>query len=312
MALLLALSDFINLSDPAVFGGIIGGAITLVAVGRFLFASGSEQPTKKDNVVGKGKEVSKDEPIARPAPVRTGVLDPSKFQKFALKERIELNHNTRLYRFALPNETDVLGLPIGQHMSFRAVIDGKEVYRPYTPTSSDDDLGHFDLVIKVYPQGKMSQYIDNMKVGEVIDVKGPKGLFTYTPNMKRAFGMLAGGTGITPMLQVIQAILKNPADRTQVSLIFANVSEEDILLRSTLEELAAKNPDRFKLHFTLDKPPADWKHSQGFITADMVAEHCPAPADDAMILMCGPTPMVNAQIGNLQKLGYSESQYFKF
>lgn len=43
----------------------------------------------------------------------------------------------------------------------------------------------------------MSQYIDNMKVGELIDVKGPKGLFTYTPNMKRAFGMLAGGTGIT-------------------------------------------------------------------------------------------------------------------
>jgi cytochrome-b5 reductase len=140
------------------------------------------------------------------------------------------------------------------------------------------------------------------------------------------------------MLQVIQAILKNPADKTQVSLIFANVAEDDILVRSTLEDLEAKNPDRFKLHYTLDKvgralsslsssssslivrrdldastqPPADWKYSQGFITADMVAEHCPAPADDVMILMCGPTPMVNAQIGNLQKLGYSENQYFKF
>ena len=56
-----------------------------------------------------------------------------------------------------------------------------------------------------------------------------------------------------PMLQVIQAILKNPADRTQVSLIFANVAEDDILVRSTLEDLAAKNPDRFKLHYTLDK-----------------------------------------------------------
>jgi cytochrome-b5 reductase len=132
----------------------------------------------------------------------------------------------------------------------------------------------------------MSQYIDNMKVGELIDVKGPKGLFTYTPNMKRAFGMLAGGTGITyvsnlsragcvcvcvcvacvashschrrPMLQVIQAILKNPADRTQVSLIFANVAEDDILVRSTLEDLAAKNPDRFKLHYTLDKVTLPW------------------------------------------------------
>jgi cytochrome-b5 reductase len=44
----------------------------------------------------------------------------------------------------------------------------------------------------------------------------------------------------------------------------------------------------------------------------MVKEHCPSPADDAMVLMCGPTPMVNAQIANLTKLGYSESQYFKF
>jgi cytochrome-b5 reductase len=306
MALLLtALSD----SLPAIVVGVVVGAITIFAVSRFLFGAGKTQ-TKKDNVVGKGKEVAKD---AQPAAVRrTGVLDPSKFQKFALQERIELNHNTRLYRFALPNETDVLGLPIGQHMSFRAVIDGKEVYRPYTPTSSDDDLGHFDLVIKVYPQGKMSQYIDKMQIGDEIDVKGPKGLFTYTPNMKRAFGMLAGGTGLTPMLQVITAILKNPQDRTQVSLIFANVTEEDILLRSTLEELAAAHPDRFKLHFTLDKPPADWKYSQGFITSAMVQEHCPAPADDVMILMCGPTPMVNAQINNLQSLGYSENQYFKF
>jgi len=309
MALLLtALSD----SLPAIVVGVVVGAITIFAVSRFLFGASGKTQTKKDNVVGKGKEVEKDGFSQPAAVVRTGVLDPSKFQKFALKERIELNHNTRLYRFALPNETDVLGLPIGQHMSFRAVIDGKEVYRPYTPTSSDDDLGHFDLVIKVYPQGKMSQYIDKMQIGDKIDVKGPKGLFTYTPNMKRAFGMLAGGTGLTPMLQVITAILKNPQDRTQVSLIFANVTEEDILLRSTLEELAAAHPDRFKLHYTLDKPPADWKYSQGFITAAMVQEHCPAPADDVMILMCGPTPMVNAQINNLQSLGYSENQYFKF
>jgi hypothetical protein len=57
MALLLALSDFINLSDPTVIGGLIVGAITIFAVGRFLFASDSAQPAKKaDNVVGKGKE----------------------------------------------------------------------------------------------------------------------------------------------------------------------------------------------------------------------------------------------------------------
>jgi len=287
--------------DPALIGGILVGVVVIIAVGRFFFNGGDSS-----------KALVKEKEVPSSSVVRKGMLDPNRFQKFALKERIELNHNTRLFRFALPKETDVLGLPVGQHMSFRAIIEDKEVYRPYTPTSSDDDLGHFDLVIKVYPQGKMSRYIDAMKIGDVIDVKGPKGQFIYQPGMKRAFGMLAGGTGITPMLQVIQAILKNPADRTQVSLIFANVTEEDILVRSTLEELAKNHGDRFKLHYTLDKPPENWEHSKGFITAEMVQEHCPAPADDVMILICGPTPMVNAQINNLQKLGYSDTQYFKF
>jgi len=49
----------------------------------------------------------------------------------------------------LPNLDDILGLPIGQHISISATINGKEIMRSYTPTSSDDDLGHFDLLIKV-------------------------------------------------------------------------------------------------------------------------------------------------------------------
>ena len=56
--------------------------------------------------------------------------------------------------------------------------------------------------------------------------------------------MIAGGTGITPMLQVIRAILKNPRDTTKLYLIFANQTEEDILLRQELESLQS---DRFHL-----------------------------------------------------------------
>lgn len=53
------------------------------------------------------------------------------------------------YRFALPNKDDVLGLPIGQHVTLIANINGKEVSRSYTPTSSDEDKGFFELVVKV-------------------------------------------------------------------------------------------------------------------------------------------------------------------
>ncbi len=53
------------------------------------------------------------------------------------------------YRFALPRQDDVLGLPIGQHVTLVANIDGKEVLRSYTPISSDEDKGYFELLIKV-------------------------------------------------------------------------------------------------------------------------------------------------------------------
>ncbi|KAM5552319.1 hypothetical protein ABKV19_026932 [Rosa sericea] len=57
------------------------------------------------------------------------------------------------------------------------------------------------------------------------------GRFKYQPNQVRAFGMLAGGTGIAPMFQVARAIMENLSDRTNVHLIYANVTYEDILLK---------------------------------------------------------------------------------
>ena len=84
----------------------------------------------------------------------------------------------------------------------------------------------------------MTQYLDNMKPGETIDVRGPSGRLIYqrkgvfeiradkkTPPMVKKvkkIGMIAGGTGITPMFQLIKDICKNDQDTTHMSLIFAN------------------------------------------------------------------------------------------
>ena len=104
-------------------------------------------------------------------------------------------------------------------------------------------------------------------------------------------GMIAGGTGITPMLQLVRAVLKDPKDKTKMWLIFANQTESDILLRTELEDIAAEQPDRFRLWYTLDRPEDDWKYSKGFINAEMIQEHMPPPGSDTLILMCGPPPM---------------------
>lgn len=63
-----------------------------------------------------------------------------------------------------------------------------------------------------------------------------------------------GGTGITPMLQLVRQVARDEGDKTQLALIFANQTEADILLRQELEEVQAQHPDKFKLWYTVDRP----------------------------------------------------------
>lgn len=234
------------------------------------------------------------------------VLNPKEWQSFKLMERKDVSDNTAVYRFRLPSDQSILGLPIGQHISLQANIDGKNVQRSYTPVSSDDDKGFFDLMIKTYPNGNISKYISTLKVGEKMQVKGPKGQMKYSPDLCRRIGMIAGGTGITPMLQIIRAMAKNPKDNTKIDLIYANVKESDILLRKELDELAQKSPERFTVHYFLNEPPQGWKYGTGFVSKEAIEEKFPKPADDIKIMLCGPPPMINAMKKHLDELGYEK------
>ncbi|KAM0748622.1 ferredoxin reductase-like protein [Meredithblackwellia eburnea MCA 4105] len=237
------------------------------------------------------------QPKSKPA------LDPANWQKYKLIDKIVISPNTAIYRFALPRGK-ILGLPIGQHVSVSAMIGGKLIQRSYTPTSSDDDKGFFDLLIKSYPTGNISKYFGELKVGDLVDIKGPKGQMKYTPDLAKNIGMIAGGTGITPMLQIIRAALKNPLDLTKMSLIYANVNPEDILLKAELDKLAAANPDRFKVYYVLNNPPEKWDGGAGFVTTDIIKDKIVAPAADTKVVLCGPPPMMTAMKKSLADLGY--------
>ncbi|ORY87512.1 NADH-cytochrome b5 reductase 1 [Leucosporidium creatinivorum] len=230
-------------------------------------------------------------------------LDPVKWQKYKLVDKIVLSPNTAIYRFSIPNNA-ILGLPIGQHVSVSATIGGKLIQRSYTPTSSDDDKGFFDLLIKSYPTGNISKHFAGLKVGDFVDIKGPKGQMKYSNDYANAIGMIAGGTGITPMLQIIRASLKNPLDTTKLSLIYANVTHEDILLKAELDSLAAKHPERFNVYYVLNNPPDNWTGGVGFVNTAMIKEHLPAPAVDSKMLLCGPPPMMGAMKKSLDELNF--------
>merc|ERR1739838_14949 len=256
--------------------------------------------------------------------------DPTVKCPLRLIDKEDISHDTKKFRFGLHSPEHVLGLPGGQHVYLSAKVNGSLVVRAYTPVTSDEDQGYVDLVVKVYYKnchpsfpdgGKMSQYLNDMAIGDTIDFRGPNGLLKYNgngkfsirpdkksePKMKKFkhIGMIAGGTGITPMLQLIRAITADPSDHTMCSLIFANQTEKDILLREELDEVKRNHPDRFNLWFTLDKPPQDWSYSSGFVNADMIKDRLPASSSDVLVVLCGPPPMIQyACLPNLDKLGF--------
>ncbi|KAG7187971.1 hypothetical protein KM043_013927 [Ampulex compressa] len=264
--------------------------------------------------------------------------DPVVKYSLPLVKKEEISHDTRKFRFGLPSDEHVLGLPVGQHVHLTAKIGEEVVIRSYTPVSSDDDRGYVDLVIKVYfknvhpkfPEGgKLSQHLENLKIGDTIDFRGPSGRLIYQGsgkfsikilrkeppveyNMKKVV-MLAGGTGITPMLQLIRAMLKDPSDQTCISLLFANQTEKDILLREELDSLAKNYVDRLKVWYTLDTSGDGWSYSTGHINADMIQKHMFPPSNDTIVLMCGPPPMINFACNpNLDKLGYDPKLRFAY
>lgn len=123
--------------------------------------------------------------------------------------------------------------------------------------------------------------------------------------------MIAGGTGITPMLQIIRAIVRGRPrnggrDTTKVDLIFANVNQEDILMREDLDRLAEED-EGFRVYYVLNNPPQKWGGGVGFCTPDMIKVwmdlflyfHCCCSRRLSLdMLTCSPGPPPPARDGH--------------
>ncbi|THH27932.1 hypothetical protein EUX98_g6261 [Antrodiella citrinella] len=257
-------------------------------------------------------------------------LDPQNFVEFKLKKVEPFNHNTAKYIFELPNG-DASLLPVASCVVVKSAADavnaanddkGKPVIRPYTPVSPADHPGELVFLIKRYEGGEMSQHIHALKEGESLAIKGPINKFEYKANQFEEVGMIAGGSGITPMYQILEHALASPENKTKFTLIFANVTPADILLKAEFDALAKAHPDTLRVVYTLDKPEGTWDGETGFIGKEMVKKYV-APAslgDKVKVFICGPPGQVAAIAGKkegykqgavggvLKELGYTEDQ----
>ncbi|EPS37021.1 hypothetical protein H072_9388 [Dactylellina haptotyla CBS 200.50] len=237
------------------------------------------------------------------------------------------NHNTKKLVFELPSKDHVSGLKIASAILTKFQPEGgKVVIRPYTPISDEDARGYMTLLVKKYDKGPMSTYLHDMAVDQRLFVKGPIPKYPWETNKHEHIALIAGGTGITPMYQLIRQIFKSKDENTKVTLVFGNISESDILLRQELAALENEYPRRFRAFYTLDNPPKEWVGSKGVITKELLQQVLPEPkSENIKVFVCGPPGLMNAISGNkkspkdqgdltgiLKELGYSQDQVYKF
>lgn len=291
-----------------------------------------------------------------PAPLR--VAAPKGYHMYTLVDRHPISPDTSILKFQLPPSMPTLGATLPSCVKVKQTVtapDGVSAVldKSYSPVSYPDDEGFFELLVKAYPPrpadhaalhgppGGLAAWLNSLEVGSQasMDVKADR-LFheaPYVANRWRKIGFVAGGTGVAPMVQLIRTILSDPADETQLSLVFANRHEHDILLHDEVDAYAAANPERFRVHYVLSKPSEGWTGGRGWVSAEDVGpDRLFAPSDDGvMIMVCGrdefldtvsgqttrgPPPPGKKQgpkiqgdlSGVLKAAGFVESQVYKF
>eukprot|EP01053_Blabericola_migrator_P013494 Blabericola_migrator_1__13493@NODE_97_length_14383_cov_97_669181_g87_i0_p9_GENE_NODE_97_length_14383_cov_97_669181_g87_i0NODE_97_length_14383_cov_97_669181_g87_i0_p9_ORF_typecomplete_len254_score41_56NAD_binding_1/PF00175_21/2_1e30FAD_binding_6/PF00970_24/1_6e12NAD_binding_6/PF08030_12/8_8e08FAD_binding_9/PF08021_11/0_6FAD_binding_9/PF08021_11/3_2e03FAD_binding_9/PF08021_11/3_2e03_NODE_97_length_14383_cov_97_669181_g87_i050205781 len=253
-------------------------------------------------------------------------MDPTKFVEFKLTRSESLTKDTKKLIYTIVPDADGKPKKI-EPFAVASCVQLKtpqgDLLRPYTPTAQTDTS--LEFIIKAYDAGQMSQFLVNQKLGDIILILGPIPKLVYKTNAYKNIGMVCGGTGITPMWQIITEVLNNPDDHTVITLLYGSRFEDDIILRRELEDLAKAHPDQFKLYLFLSRPSDSWQGPKGRIQKTTIVEYIGEAKPGTMVMVCGTDQMVEDLAGPkgpnytqgplkgiLKELGYTEDSVYKF
>lgn len=176
---------------------------------------------------------------------------------------------------------------------------------PFSMASSARNPGHLEFVIK--EAGDFTNYLSQVKPGDKAFLEGPYGVFTMDPKAKRRAVFVVGGIGITPVLSMIRSRLAED-NFSPMWLIYANKSEDEIIMRDTLEAFTQQLP--FTLVHVLSDPSDEWMGESGYVDGDLLNEYLPEDADDIDYFVCGPPPMMDLVEPELQKRGVNTRRIY--
>ncbi len=192
----------------------------------------------------------------------------------------------------------------GQHVDIRLTADdGYQAQRSYSIASAPED-GRLMLTIERLEDGEVSPYLtDELRIGDRLELRGPiGGYFTWTATDGGPLLLVAGGSGVVPLMAMIR---HRAAAKTAVPtcLLYSSRMYEDVIYRKELDQLAAVDPALRVVHTLTRSQPESWRGYRRRIDRAMLEEVSWPASARPLVFICGPTRMVESAAMILTDLG---------
>jgi len=208
-------------------------------------------------------------------------------------------HDTKTLRFLVADTGRFSARP-GQFLTFQWQIDGKAVPRSYSISSSPTQSGYVEITPKRVTNGYVSAFLnDRAAVGLEVEASGPFGQFYFDEVRHQRIVLLAGGSGITPMMSMLRYI-DDRCLRTAVTLIYCVRTRRDVIFEQELTHLRRRLQE-FHMVLVLSQPDVGWNGPRGRVSRDLIATH----VDDlraSTCFLCGPPPFMESMQAMLTSL----------
>lgn len=222
---------------------------------------------------------------------------------------VEETPTVETYRL-VPLDGDVLPFDFlpGQFLQVEVEPEpGKTSRRSYTIASSPTQCAFVEITVKREDRGAVSKFMnEKLAVGDLLQVAGPFGAFTFTGSDADSIVLIAGGVGITPVMSVLR-YLTDRAWPGEIFLLYGARSTEEFVFREEIERLERRHANLHVLAAMQRTPGTVWLGPEGNLTKELVAGAVPRIAE-RRVHLCGPPPMMAAVRQILLELGVAEAQ----
>ncbi|MCY1281878.1 Benzoate 1,2-dioxygenase electron transfer component [compost metagenome] len=194
----------------------------------------------------------------------------------------------------------------GQFMQIH--VPGFGVLRSYSPSSTATSLPKLEFLIRLLPGGAMSSFLEEKaKADDVLTLSGPYGAFFLREEKKRAPHIfVAGGTGLAPILSMIDS-LRQGSGRKPPMLLSFGCANPDALFSLEDIELRQQWLPTLEARICVDREPTEGLHHGSPVSALREGD---VTSPDTVAYLCGPQPMIDAATARLIELGVDPANIF--